>query len=179
MNKKIGAMTAKVISDAAKQALNAGKGLRAIGASLSIAVGNSYTILGVDYRENLFPPRDMSDEEFRALPEEEQKKVGRLTGWFEFSTNNGGLSFSAVLGTSEMYTKEFWTPAEGQTDEQAGISKAEDFDLAKVFHPSARTPEAFIANDCDGLIGKTIRVVGVKEYQRGNFDAKARAFVVA
>ena len=78
-----------------------------------------------------------------------------------------------------MYTEEFWTPAEGQTDEQAGISKAEGFDLKKVFKPSARTPEAFIANDCDGLIGKTIRVVGVKEFQRGNFDAKARAFVVA
>ena len=179
MNKKIGAMTAKVISDAAKNALNEGLGNRAIGASLSVAVGNLYTILGVDYRKTLFPPRDMSDEEFRALPEEEQTKVGRVRGWFEFVTNNGGLSFSAVLGTSEMYTEEFWTPAEGQTDEQAGISKAEDFDLTKVFHPSARTPEAFIANDCDGLIGKTIRVVGVKEYQRGNFDAKARAFVVA
>ena len=179
MNKKIGAMTAKVISDAAKNALNAGKGLRAIGASLSIAVNNFYTILGVDYRESLFPPRDMNDEEFQALPEEEQKRVGRVNGWFEFTTNNGGLSFSAVLGTSEMYDEAFWTAAEGQTDEQAGISKTEDFDLSKVFRPSARTPEAFIANDCDGLIGKTIRVVGVKEYQRGNFDAKARAFVIA
>ena len=119
MNKKIGQATSRVITDAAKNALNAGKGLRAIGASLSIAVGNSYTILGVDYRENLFPPRDMNDEEFRALPEEEQKKVGRLTGWFEFLTNNGGLSFSAVLGTSEMYEAAFWTPAEGKTDEQA------------------------------------------------------------
>ena len=121
----------------------------------------------------------MSDEEFRALPEEEQRDKGRERGWFEFMTNNGGLSFSAVLGTSEMYDEAFWTAAEGQTDEQAGISKTEDFDLTKVFKPSARTPEAFIANDCDGLIGKTIRVVGVKEYQRGNFDAKARAFVVA
>ena len=178
MNKKIGQATNRVITDAAKNALNAGKGNRAIGASLSIAVGNVYTVLGVDYRENLFPPRDMSDEEFRALPEEEQKRVGRLTGWFEFTTNNGGLSFSAVLGTSEMYNDAFWTPAKGQTDEQAGISKAEDFDLAKVFKPSACTPEAFIANDCDGLIGKTTRVVGIKEYQRGNFAVKARAFTV-
>lgn len=178
MNKKIGQATSRVITEAAKKALNEGKGNRAIGASLSIAVGNTYTILGVDYRENLFPPRDMSDEEFRALPEEEKQKVGRLTGWFEFTTNNGGLSFSAILGTSEMYNEAFWTPAEGQTDEQAGISKAEDFDLNKVFRPSARTPETFIANDCDGLIGKTICVVGVREYQRGNFDAQARAFVV-
>ena len=179
MNKKIGQATSRVITDAAKKALNEGLGLRAIGASLSIAVGNSYTIIGVDYRKTLFPPRDMSDEEFRALPEEEQKKVGRMTGWFEFQTNNGGLSFSAVLGTSEMYNEEFWTPAEGKTDAEAGIVKTEDFDLKKVFRPSARTPEAFIANDCDGLIGKTIRVVGIKEFQRGNFDAKARAFVVA
>lgn len=178
MNKKIGQATGRVITDAAKNALNEGLGARAIGASLSIAVGNLYTILGVDYRKTLFPPRDMSDEEFRALPEEEQQKVGRERGWFEFITNNGGLSFSAVLGASEMYDEAFWTPAEGQTDEQAGISKAEDFNLDKVFRPSARTPEAFIANDCDGLIGKTIRAVGVKEYQRGNFDAKARAFVV-
>lgn len=179
MNKKIGQAVSRVISDAAKNALNAGKGLRAVGASLSIAVGNSYTILGVDYREDLFPPRNMNNEEFRELPEEEQKKVGHMAGWFEFSTNNGGLSFGAILGTSEMYDEAFWAPAEGQTDAQAGISKSEDFDLTKIFRPSARTPEAFIANDCDGLIGKTIRVVGVKEYQRGRFDAKARAFVVA
>ena len=178
MNKKIGQATSRVITDAAKKALNEGLGSRAIGASSSVAVGNRYTILGVDYRESYLPPRDMNDEEFRALPEEEQQKVGNLRGWFEFTTNNGGLSFSAVLGTIEMYDEAFWTPAEGQTDEQAGISKAEDFDLDKVFRPSARTPEAFIANDCDGLIGKTIRAVGVKEFQRGNFSAKARAFVV-
>lgn len=179
MNKKIGQATSRVISDAAKIALNEGLGNRALGASLSISVGNTYTILGVDYRKTLFPPRDMSDEEFRALPKEEQQNVGREHGLFEFITNNGGLSFSAVLGANEMYDEAFWTSSEGQTDEQAGISKSEDFDLAKIFRPSARTPEAFIANDCDGLIGKTIRVVGVKEYQRGNFDAKVRAFVVA
>ena len=80
---------------------------------------------------------------------------------FENGSTDGG----------KIYT-ETW---KGNTQENGS---GEDFDLTKVFKPSARTPEAFIANDCDGLIGKTIRVVGIKEYQRGNFDAKARAFTV-
>lgn len=178
MEKKIGKMTKAVITDAAKKALNDGNGSRAIGSSNGVNVGNTYVITGVDYRTQLFPPRGMSNEEWDEKTEEEKKELGRLTGWFTFTTNNGDLSFSAVLGAVEMYDESFWTPAENQTDEQAGITKAEDFDLSKIFKPSARTPEAFIANDCDCLIGKTLRVVATKEYQRGNFEAKARAMVV-
>ena len=137
MNKKIGQATSRVITEAAKKALNEGLGARAIGASNSVAVGNKYTILGVDYRESYLPPRDMNDEEFRALPEEEQQKVGNLRGWFEFTTNNGGLSFSAVLGTTEMYDEAFWTPAEGQTDEQAEFPRLK---ISTLIRCSARLP---------------------------------------
>ena len=178
MDKKIGKAVRAVISDAAKAALNAGKGARAIGTSGEIALGNKYVILSVDFREELFPPRDMSDEEFRGLTDEEKRVQGRLQNWFTFMTNNGALSFGAVLGATEMYSQEFWTAAKDKTDEECGIIKSEDFDVTKIFRPSARTAEAFIANDCDGLIGKTLRVVGLKAYQRGDFPAKARAFVV-
>ena len=178
MDKKIGKAVKAVISDAAKAALNAGKGARAIGTGGGVNVGNDYAILGVDFREDYFPPKDMSDEEFQDLSDEEKRVKGRLQTWFVFTTSLGDLSFSAVLGATEMYDEAFWTAAKDKTDEECGISKSEDFDLTKIFRPSARTPEAFIANDCDGLIGKTLRVVGIKMYQRGNFPAKARAFMV-
>ena len=50
MDKKIGKAVRAVISDAAKAALNAGKGARAIGTSGEIALGNKYVILSVYFR---------------------------------------------------------------------------------------------------------------------------------
>lgn len=171
MNKKdfAPANLEKMISENAFAALAAGKGSRAQGAGVGIEVGNTYKLLGIDYRENLFPPRDMNQEEFNELSEEEKSEKGRLTGWFFFKTNNGELSFGAVLGDIAMQKEDFW-------DDTA--QKAEDFAIDKMFTPSSRTPEAWIKSGCDGLVGKTLQCVATKEFQRGAFDAKARAFVV-
>lgn len=158
-----------LVSEKAYDALEAGKGSRAIGGGNGIEVGNTYTLLKIDYREQLMPPSDMTTEEFNELSEEEKKEVGRMVGWFEFVTNNGGLSFSAVLGDKDMHTAEFWedTP-----------TKIDNFDVTNIFCPTARTPEAWIKTGCDGLLGKTLQCVATREYQRGRFDAKARAFVI-
>ena len=53
-----------------------------------------------------------------------------------------------------------------------------NFDASKIFVPSARTPAAWIKSGCDNLIGKTLECVATKDFKRGNFDAKARAFVL-
>lgn len=171
MNKKdyAAASIEKLVSDAAFQALEAGKGSRAYGAGNGIEIGNEYKLLKIDYRESLFPPRDMETAEFNELPEEQQKEIGRVNGWFEFATNNGALSFGAVFGDKDMYSDEFWADTE---------SKADDFDVTTIFRPTSRTPEAWIKSGCDGLLGKTLKCVATREYNSRGFDAKARAFVV-
>lgn len=171
MNKKDYAAASIVnnVSDAAYQALEAGKGSRAYGAGNGIEVGNEYKLLKIDYRESLFPPREMSTEEFNELSDDDKQKVGRVNGWFEFVTNNGSLSFGAVFGDKDMYSDEFWKDTE---------TKAADFDVTKIFRPTSRTPEAWIKTGCDGLVGKTLKCVATREYASRGFDAKARAFVV-
>ena len=178
MNKKdyAAASIEKLVSDAAYQALEAGKGSRAYGAGNGIEVDNEYKLLKIDYRESLFPPRDMDDEEFNALPEKStnpeditKEKVGVKRGWFEFITNNGAVSFAAIMGDKDMYSDEFWKDAKNKVD---------DFDVKNIFHPTSRTPEAWIKSGCDGLLGKTLRCVATREYNLRGFGAKARAFVV-
>ena len=162
----------KVVTEAAVNALAEGKGARAVGAPLGVSVDNTYTILGIDYREGWFAPTGstLTNAEIAEMSDEEKEEAGcRFNGWFYFITNNGDLSFSAVLGDSEMTKPEFWDMVE---------TKAEDFDVAKIFVPSARTPAAWIKSGCDNLVGKTLKCVATKDFKRGNFDAKARAFVL-
>lgn len=162
----------KVITENAVNALVDGKGTRAVGAPLGVSVGNTYTILGIDYREGWFAPTgsNLTNDEIAEMSDDEKVEAGcRFNGWFLFTTNNGDLSFSAVLGDSEMTKPEFWDGVE---------TKAQDFDAAKIFVPSARTPAAWIKSGCDNLIGKTLMCVATKDFKRGNFDAKARAFVL-
>lgn len=162
----------KVVTEAAVNALAEGKGTRAVGAPLGVSVGNEYTILGIDYRENWFAPNgsNLTPADIAEMSDDEKVEAGcRLNGWFYFTTNNGDLSFSAVLGDSEMTKPEFWNNVE---------TKAPDFDCTKIFVPSARTPAAWIKSGCDNLIGKTLKCVATKDFKRGNFDAKARAFAL-
>ena len=162
----------KVVSEAAVQALEAGKGTRAIGTDNTIGVDSTFTLLSVDFTGNWFPPEgsDLNASEIREMSEEELKAAGcHYNEWFTFTTNNGPLSFSAVMGDVSMYKPEFWDGVE---------DKADNFDVANIYRPSARTPQAWIKANCDGLIGKTLRCVAVKNYMRGDFSAKARAFVV-
>ncbi len=162
----------KVVSEAAVNALAEGKGTRAIGSPLGISVGDKYTIMGIDYRENWFAPedRDLTTSEINEMTDKEKEEAGcRKQGWFVFITNNGDLSFSAVLGDSQMTKAEFW-------DDKA--QKAEGFDVATIFVPSARTPAAWIKQGCDGLVGKELVCVATKDFKRGNFDAKARGFII-
>lgn len=163
----------KVITENAVTALAEGKGTRPVGAPLGVNVGNSFVILGIDYRENWFAPNDsdLSPAEIAEMSDDEKIEAGcRKTGWFFFVTNNGELSFSAVLGDNEMTKPEFW---------KEGATLAEDFDVTQIFVPSARTPAAWIKQGCDGLVGKTLDCIGTKDFKRGRFDAKARAFRVS
>lgn len=162
----------KVVSERAIQALMDGKGSRAIGTDGGIGVDSTFTLLSVDFTGNWFAPEgsDLRASEIREMTDEELKAAGcHYNEWFTFVTNNGPLSFSAVMGDVAMYKPEFW---EGVED------KAENFEVANIFRPSARTPQAWVKADVDGLIGKTLRCVAVKNYMRGDFSAKARAFVV-
>lgn len=162
----------KVVTEKAVNALAEGKGTRAVGAPNGISVGNSYTILGIDYREGWFAPTgsNLTNAEITEMSDDEKVEAGcRFNGWFYFTTSNGDLSFSAVMGTSEMTNPEFWKDVQ---------TKAEDFDAAKIFVPSARTPAAWIKLGCDNLIGKTLKCVATRDFKRGDFDAKARAFVL-
>ena len=162
----------KVVTENAIAALAAGKGARAVGAPLGVSVDNTYTILGIDYREGWFAPTgsNLTNSEIAEMSDDEKVEAGcRFNGWFYFTTNNGDLSFSAVLGDSEMTKPEFWDGVE---------TKAHDFDVTKIFVPSARTPAAWIKLGCDNLIGETLKCVATKDFKRGNFDAKVRAFVL-
>lgn len=175
MNKKdlVARNLEKVVTEAAVNALAEGKGTRAVGAPLGISVGNTYTILGIDYREGWFAPNDsdLTNAEIAEMTDDEKVEAGcRFNGWFYFTTNNGDLSFSAVLGDSDMTKPEFWDKVE---------TKAEDFDPAKIFVPTARTPAAWIKAGCDNLVGKTLRCIATKDFMRGSYKAKARAFVLA
>lgn len=159
----------QVITEQAFQALEDGKGNRAYGVTAKVSVNNEYTLAGIDFRSEYLKPEDITNEDWRQMSEEEKaKEVGKKAEWFEFSTNNGSLSFSAVLGNSKMYDSDYWT--DGET--------TEDFDVTKLFKPSARTASAWIKNDVDNLIGKTIKCVGVKTDTSGTFDVSVRAFVV-
>lgn len=162
----------KCVSEKAIAALEAGKGTRAIGTDNTIGVDSTFTLLSVDFTGNWFAPEgsNLKASELREMSEEELKNENcHYNEWFTFVTNNGPLSFSAVLGDVSMYKPEFWEGVE---------TKADGFDVANIFRPSARTPQAWIKANCDGLIGKTLRCVAVKNYMRGDFPAKARAFVV-
>lgn len=166
----------KVVSEKAINALAEGKGTRAIGAPNGISVGNSYTILGIDYREGWFSPTETdgkptyTNAEIAEMSDDEKVEAGcRFNGWFYFTTNNGDLSFTAVLGDSEMTKPEFWNDVQ---------TKADNFNASKIFVPSARTPAAWIKSGCDNLIGKTLKCVATKDFKRGRFAAKARAFVL-
>ena len=162
----------KFISEEAINALAEGKGTRAVGAPLGVSIGNTYTITGIRYREDWFAPNDskLTRADIAEMSDEEKEDAGcRFNGWFYFTTNNGDLSFSAVFGDSEMTKPEFWDKVE---------TKAEDFDPAKIFVPSDRTPAGWIKSGCDNLIGKTLKCVATKDFMRGNYPAKARAFVL-
>lgn len=163
----------KVITENAVNALVDGKGTRAIGAPMGINVGNTFTIMGIDYREGWFAPEGstLTTAEINEMTDEEKLEAGcRKNGWFFFITNNGELSFTAVLGDSEMTKPEFWAE---------GANTVEGFDVSQIFVPSARTPAAWIKLGSDNLIGRTLSCVGTKDFKRGSFDAKARAFVVS
>lgn len=162
----------KVISEVAVDALASGKGTRAIGSPLGISKGDKYTLLGIDYRENWFAPEDsdLTANDLNEMTDDEKTEAGcRKQGWFVFTTNNGDLSFSAVLGDSQMTKAEFWVE---------GADTVEGFDVSQIFVPTARTPAAWIKMGCDNLIGKTLKCVATKDFRRGNFAAKARAFVL-
>lgn len=178
-----------LISEAAWLALENGKGTRAVGmGGNGITVGNTYKLLSVGYRENLFPNNGVSDDDFNKMSEEEKAKNGHMNDWFEFETSNGALSFTAVLGNVKMYTENFWfdvvTDKDGNTTTtvKEGVEVADDFDPAKLFKPSCQTPKAFIKNGCDDLFGKTLRCVATKvetiNTRNGEIEVKTRAFVI-
>lgn len=161
----------KFVTDAVINALAEGKGNRPVGAASTIEKGAKYSIYGIDYRENWFAPADsdLTAAEIREMDDNERLQNGcRKQGWFTFVTNNGDLSFSAVLGDTAMLNADFWSDAD----------KVEDFDISKIFVPSVRTPSIWFKQGCDGLCGKTLQCVATKTFKRGTFDVKARAFVI-
>lgn len=174
MDKKdlVKASLVKFVSDRAFEALAAGKGNRAIGVEPGIKVGNTYKICSVDFDSSWFSPddKDYSASELNEMSDEEKREAGcQFREWFTFVTNNGNLSFSAVMGVQEMFTDEFWKDVE---------TKSADFDVTKIFKASNRTPSLWAKEGCDDLVGKTLTCVATKTYKRGSFPVNVRAFVV-
>ena len=160
------------VSDKAFEALAAGKGIRAIGVEPGIKVGSTYKICGIDFDSSWFSPdnKDYSASELNEMTDDEKREEGcQFREWFTFKTNNGNLSFSAVMGVQEMFSEDFWKDVE---------TKSADFDVTKIFKVSNRTPSMWIKEGCDDLIGKTLTCVATKTYKRGSFPVNVRAFVV-
>lgn len=172
MNKKlIPANVVNKVDNLAQAALEEGKGNRVYGGGTSgISVGDEYTINGVTFVTQLMPPQGMTSKEWRALTEDEQKEQGVPRSWFAFTTNNGNLAFASVMGEKDMYTEDYWN---GVT------TKADDFDVTKLFRPSARTADAWTTNGYDNLLDHTIKCVATKEYTPDgqDFQVRVRAWV--
>lgn len=157
-------------------AIESGKGQRVYGAGTSgISVGDEYTILGVTAIEDQLLPdssKGITTEQWRNMSAEEREENGVKRSWLAFTTNNGNLAFSALMGEKGMFTKDYWS------GERVKVS--EDFDVDKLFRPSCRTGEAWIKAKFDGLIGKTVRCVGTKTYtpEGQAFDVNVRAWAV-
>lgn len=162
------------ISEVAKEALANGQGTRSMGGSQGITIGKRYKLLSIDYVTRMLPPQGQNIANFNQMSEEEQFEAGgRKRSWFEFTTDNGALSFSALLGNAEAYSEEFWN---GKGDD---VQKAKGFKVEELFKPSARTVESFIQNNCDGLLdGKTIECVGIRKWrpEGANFDVTTRVW---
>lgn len=157
------------ISESAVEALSNGKGNRAYGTTSGIEVGNEYTLMSINYRSEYLKPKTITNEEWNEMSDEEKEDaVGKKSEWFEFLTNNGPVSFGAMLGNIKMYANEYW--ADGET--------ADDFDVTKLFKPSCRVPSAWIKQGVDDLIGKTIKCVGIKIDKSGTFETTVRAWVI-
>lgn len=165
------------VSERAYQALDEGKGNNAVGMSDGITVGMEFMITGIDYRESLMPPRGMSNEDFQALGDKDREEQGVLRGWFVFTTNNGDLSFTTVMGDIKSKTQDFWTPGENDIAENFNVMQG--FDASRIFTPSCRTPKAWIKQGVDGLIGDTLVCVATKKTSRDGLTFKSRAFMRA
>ena len=163
------------IDEKAATALENGKGQRVYGGGLSgIKVGDIYTLTGVTFTEQLMPDsKKITTSEWNKLTEDEKvaSGMGVLRSWFSFTSNNGNLAFASVQGEKEMYSEEYWKDV---------TTKVDDFDVTKLFRPSARTAEAWTAASYDNLIGKTIKCVATKEYtpEGQDFDIRVRAWVI-
>lgn len=177
-----------VVTDAVVNALAEGKGSRAIGTEPGIHVGDTYTILGIDFVSNWFLP-DYPDgyqgdkitaEDMASMSDEDKVEAGcKKREWFTFITTNGDLSFGAVMGDVAFGNKDFWKePAKEKETDPNVVETSEDFNPENIFKPTCRTPRAWIKQGCDDLVGKTIRCVATRPFTKGAFPAKARAFVI-
>lgn len=171
------------ISESALAALESSAGSRVIGGGASgISVGDVFTVNSIDYQTGLVPPRGMSTKTWNNLSDSEKKEKGVERSWFTFLTNNGNLSFGAILGQKDMYETDYWKAPEKDSEESATtvVEVADGFDVTKIFKPSARVPLVWVKAGCDKLIGKTVKCVGIKQYRPAGqtFDVRVRAFEV-
>lgn len=163
---------AAVMTQRAIAAIENDEGNRAYGANTGIEVGNIYHITGIDFREAYMCASQDQDEvrRFNELSDSEKAEQGVQRKWFEFLTDDGTLSFGAVLGNVRMYVPEFWK----------GANVIKGFNVKNLFKPSCRRPAEWMKQGCDGLIGKKLQCVGIGEVPLGTTGrtAPVRGFVV-
>lgn len=163
--KKISNAVKAFMSEAAIKAIEEGKGNNSVLGSVRLSVNDSFQILSIDYSESLFPiDRNVSLEEFQKLSSEEQAKQGRVQGWFSLITSIGTMSFKRLFGSKLVD----WDSAD----------KAEDYDITKLYTPSAPTPALWCDNNFDNIIGKNLRVVAVATYIQYDSEQIAYQFVI-
>lgn len=180
--------TKKFFSERALTALADGQGERALGTGSSgIGVGFTAKILGIDYRTEKMMPNGYSADEWSKLSEEEKAKEGVERSWFELNTSNGGVALNSLFTNLDSKEKDFWTSQEGDTQDRETeyCVLSEDWDSVKdnLWEPSVRSVRAWCENKCDGIIGKSLRCVAVKQYPKQRRDGstyyvRVRAWVV-
>lgn len=163
--KKISSTAKAVMTEAAAKAIEDGKGNNSVLGSVTLSVDDKVRVLSIDYSENLFPNnREMSLEDFQKLPVEEQAKQGRIQGWFSVVTSMGNISFKRLFGS--------------KLADWEGADRAKDYDVKKLYIPSAPTLALWCDNNFDNIIGKELRVVAVATYMQYDQEQTAYQFVL-
>ena len=150
---------AKVLTDAAQEAIKAGEGMRPVNAGgNTISVGDTFVIKGANFVRAFMMPRDrdgMDAKKWNSLSDVEKTQQGVERRYFMLQTDKQDISVSGFI-------LEPWARDVKNLDTLPDDKKelAKDFDINKVYLAKHHKPNEFVRNELLGLIGKTVKCVG-------------------
>lgn len=158
MNKQQKEKVSKYCSQTVVNALEAGTLNRVVGAGGTANPGDKFFVLSADIDKGNFKPDNIADEEWDALSNEEKEAQGVVREWVTFRCKEGNFPLTRLFGSRNSRKEEFWEDSEEMEKYRGEKSFDEVF-----FKPSTLNVQDFILNGCDGIIGKTIHVVDIRE----------------